>query len=452
MVNFVSISLLRPHPKNSEYYSPPIQKEYDFLKRSIAAQGIRDPLKVLPDYTVIAGHLRLEIAKELGLEKVPVEVWDISPEEAEYLLVADNDERRTCNDPIKKAKRAEFLKRYWNVREGSANPKGTAVLRQDQNGLDGDKKTLIDVAKAIGESETNIKRLLKLNDLIPPLQELVSAGKLGQTAAYSLAFLPPEEQERLLAVLGKSGVCGLSVSEAQELRRELASLRREKESLLERLSDLQDSQKEAEELRAKLTELEARPIEKVVEKVVYKTDPALEAELEAARKQSAELLKRNEFLETRFADIAKEKEQKEAKLRQVETEKEMLERQCEHFKKELLKEKKKPKPDLDKITALNLMSQIVKSSIDLSAALKTLVNKCPDQVLAFARVRGGASLEDLGDVVEGAFSFKALEISLNNVIQKCMDFFGLLEQKPKLKVLRGGDSPDEGQKSAKKGD
>ncbi len=66
-------------------------------------EGIRDPLKVTPDYTVIAGHVRLKIARELGLTHVPVEIWDVGPEEADYLLVADNEERRRSRDPVKRA-------------------------------------------------------------------------------------------------------------------------------------------------------------------------------------------------------------------------------------------------------------------------------------------------------------------------------------------------------------
>ncbi len=124
MPNEVPVSLLKPHPKNAEYFSSPTEEEREALKRSVAFEGIRDPLKVTPDYTVIAGHLRLEIARELGLEKVPVVIVDGDPEYLEYLLIADNEERRSCQDPIKKAKRAEFLKRYWGcTRVGTRNQK-----------------------------------------------------------------------------------------------------------------------------------------------------------------------------------------------------------------------------------------------------------------------------------------------------------------------------------------
>lgn len=339
-MNEISVSLLKIHPKNGEYFSLPAPEEKEALKRSIAAEGIRDPLKVTPDYTVIAGHVRLEIAKELGLEKVPVVIVDGDPEYLEYLLIADNEERRICSDPIKKAKRAEFLKRYWGVRQG----------KKPQNAVESSGKTIGDVAKAIGESVDSTQRLLKLNDLIPELQQLVSESKLSQTAAYSLAFLPPNEQKELLASLGESGVCGLSVREAQELRKELDAFRKEKESLQNRLveleeekeslsrqlADLQDSlssveeevaeklgrqyeeklqealsglqkrlreaKEESEYLRAKLRELKQNPVEKVVEKVVYQTDPSLEAELKSLKEQLASLKKERSELKSKLEE------------------------------------------------------------------------------------------------------------------------------------------------------
>lgn len=325
MPNEVPISRLRPHPKNAEYFSPPSEEEYEALKHSIASEGVRDPLKVTPDYTVVAGHLRLEIARELGLEKVPIQIVDGDPEYLEYLLIADNEERRVCQDPIKKAKRAEFLKRYWGVRQGGDR------RSKVQNAL------LNNVAEAIGESIDSTKRLLKLNNLISELQQLVSQGKLSQTAAYSLAFLLPEEQKQLLETLGESGVCGLSVKEAQGLRQELDSSRKEKDALAGRLMELEEKKKdlsrqlaevqdsltsieeevaeklgrqyeeklqealsglqrrlresreETEGLKAKLKELKGRPVEKVVEKVVYKTDPDQEKKLKERELQIAML-------------------------------------------------------------------------------------------------------------------------------------------------------------------
>ncbi len=60
-------------------------------------------------------------------------------------------------------------------------------------GHGGDRATrnnfaLKDVSEAIGESERMTQRLIKLNDLIPQLQSLVSSGKLGTLAAEQVEF------------------------------------------------------------------------------------------------------------------------------------------------------------------------------------------------------------------------------------------------------------------------
>lgn len=441
--NEVPISLLKSHPKNAEYFSPPSSEEREVLKHSIAVEGIRDPLKVTPDYTVVAGHLRLEVAKELGMEKVPVVIVDGDPEYLEYLLIADNEERRYCRDPIKKAKRAEFLKRYWRLREGSANPKGTVVSREVQNAPD-ERKTLADVAEALGESVDSVKRLLKLNDLIPELQALVSQGRLFRTAAYSLAFLPPGEQRHLLDVLGESGVCGLSVKEAQDLRRQLESVRAEAEALREQVDNLRERSEETERLRARLKELERRPVEKVVEKVVYRADPAVEAELEAARKQAADLLRDKEWLQSRLQALAEEKEQKEARVRALEEQADQLQRMLDQASKELEKEKSRPKPpQLSKEhTAFRaLMERATDGAVTLAAALAEIEAKHADRLRAAARVRGtpGDELKELVEVVEDAFAFNAFKAALDAAGGRTVRVLQLLEpKKPALHLIRGG--------------
>jgi len=203
------------------------------------------------------------------------------------------------------------LKEYWRIREGRPS-------KLDKNYP---VKTLNDVAEAIGEERSNLKKLLKLNDLIAPLQNLVSTGSLTQTAAYSLAFLPQDEQQELLYVLGDSGICGLSGKDAQGLRSELDSTQKEKETLALRLTELQEERTiladqlsdlqstfsvseeekvqklnhrheevhqealsglqqqldakttETETLRAKLQSLLDSPVQKTIEKIVYKPDP-----------------------------------------------------------------------------------------------------------------------------------------------------------------------------------
>ncbi len=422
---------MKPHSKNQDYYSDLPSDKYAEVRRSIETHGIRDPLKILPDYTVIAGHQRLKIARELGLEKVPVEVLDISAEEAEYLLIADNEERRQADDdPIRKAKRAKFLKDYWEVRRMSG--------RERLKVQNAPSKTLNDVAEAIGEGVDTTKRLLKLNDLIKPFQDLVSAGKLGQTATYSLAFLPVGEQEKLLDALGESGICGLSVKQAQELRAELDSARKEQDKLQSKIVELEEEKlslskqlvdlksalasteeevaeklgqqyeerlrnalsnlnrrlrekkTEIENLRAKLQEARA----KTVEKIVYQTDPSTKAELEAARAEAAELLREKEFLQARFQTAVREREKKEISLREAERESQELRKMVEHFKREVSRLKSKPRPKLDQSRANchALIEKVCTSAFALTDALKFLEEEYGAELVSVARVRGGKGI------------------------------------------------------------
>lgn len=203
----ILIEKLNPHPKNGYYFSDVEGEKYEEIKRSIHTYGIRDPIKVTTNYTIISGHQRYRIARDLGFDEVPVEILDKNEWEAEYLLIAENVERRgqAETDPIKKGRIAQFLKEYWEVQHGGSR-------RQN-----GNLKSINDIAETLGENKRTTERLLKLNDLIPPIQQLVSTGKLGTTAAEQLAYLTEEEQQTIVNTLGES-ISKITVQESKEIR------------------------------------------------------------------------------------------------------------------------------------------------------------------------------------------------------------------------------------------
>lgn len=258
-MNTVDIHRLKPHPKNADYFADITGDKYEEIKHSIEAHGIRDPLKVLPDFTIVAGHQRWRIAKELGIEQVPCTVVDVSSEEAEYLLIADNEERRGDDDnPMRKAKRAEFLKEYWGVKQGK---KGQNVPI----------KTTADIGQTIGEDERTTKRLLKLNALITPLQNLVSSGKLGTTAAEQLAYLTIEDQQTVFDAFGEH-IGQQSVAEMKQLRTDVETLRRDKKQHEQAYQRAKESvatqQKAIEDLQRQLDQAQnSAEVEKVQNKL-----------------------------------------------------------------------------------------------------------------------------------------------------------------------------------------
>ncbi len=79
---------LQPHPTNPRQHKP---RQIKLLAKSIQSFGFVVPLVVNQDNQLIAGHARLEAAKSLGLEQVPViRLEHLTPEQAKALMIADN--------------------------------------------------------------------------------------------------------------------------------------------------------------------------------------------------------------------------------------------------------------------------------------------------------------------------------------------------------------------------
>ena len=112
----------------------PENNMYDKIKEDIAKNGIKVPLIVNQNYELINGYTRLKIAKELGIKKVPVAVYETTDRADEYdLLVSTNLTQRQLSKAqalalIEKAveEKTKILKKNQNSEN---NPKETKVER-----------------------------------------------------------------------------------------------------------------------------------------------------------------------------------------------------------------------------------------------------------------------------------------------------------------------------------
>ncbi|QYK49186.1 MAG: ParB N-terminal domain-containing protein [Phycisphaeraceae bacterium] len=77
---------IKPYPNNPRVNDGAVEA----VARSIKEYGFRQPIVVDREGVVIVGHTRLKAAKHLGLEKVPVHVADLTPEQAKAYRLADN--------------------------------------------------------------------------------------------------------------------------------------------------------------------------------------------------------------------------------------------------------------------------------------------------------------------------------------------------------------------------
>ena len=86
----VPISEIAPYKRNPRR----IKNAVGPVAESIREFGFKQPIILDAGNVVVAGHVRLEAAKRLGMEHVPcVRVGDLSPEEVKALRLADNRTR-----------------------------------------------------------------------------------------------------------------------------------------------------------------------------------------------------------------------------------------------------------------------------------------------------------------------------------------------------------------------
>jgi len=85
MPEMIARQRIRPNDWNANAFDP---ENFPKLTASIRERGILEPLKVMPDperegdFLLVDGYHRWKAAGDLGLDELPCEVWDISPEEA----------------------------------------------------------------------------------------------------------------------------------------------------------------------------------------------------------------------------------------------------------------------------------------------------------------------------------------------------------------------------------
>jgi ParB-like chromosome segregation protein Spo0J len=99
-VEYVDPKKLSPNKLNTEFFADN-NVDMQKLKDDIFKNGITTPLLVKKDKkTILAGHTRLKVALELGLESVPVQFseFELSEEQERKFIVSDNLLRRQLND------------------------------------------------------------------------------------------------------------------------------------------------------------------------------------------------------------------------------------------------------------------------------------------------------------------------------------------------------------------
>ena len=208
------------------------------LMKSIADAGVLSPALARPKegggYELISGHRRLAACKALGMDTMPVIVRKLTDEEAVITMVDSNLQREHIL-PSEKAfaykMKMEALKSQGKRTDLTSTQLGPK-LRSNEI-----------VGAASGDSREQVRRYIRLTNLIPEILQMVDDGKIALTPAVELSYLQPSEQETLFSTMDCDEVTP-SLSQAQRLRRMSEEQRFTDSAVMQLMSEVKGNQVE----------------------------------------------------------------------------------------------------------------------------------------------------------------------------------------------------------------
>ncbi|QUN13120.1 ParB/RepB/Spo0J family partition protein [Clostridium sp. C1] len=226
-----------------------VREDEQMLKliESVTENGILLPTLVRPSkdgngYEMVSGHRRMKAAEMNGLDTVPAIVRDLTDEQATIIMVDSNIQRETIL-PTERGF-AYKMKLEAIKRQGKRVDLTCAQVGHKLKGI----KSVEILANEVGESKNQVKRYIRLTELIEPLRDMVDGlredkKKIAFNPAVELSYLSKENQEFVVKYIEE---LDLTPSHAQAIRmKELSKQNRLDENVIYSImTEIKANQKE----------------------------------------------------------------------------------------------------------------------------------------------------------------------------------------------------------------
>ena len=182
------------------------------MVESVKEHGVLMPALVRPKpeggYEMVAGHRRKMASELAGKENMPCLVRNLSDDEAVLIMVDSNLQREEVL-PSEKAfaykMKLEAMKRQGRRTDLTSVP------------VEPKFRSNAELAKNSEDSITQIKRYIRLTELVLPILDMVDEGKIAMRPAVELSYLSKEQQEQLYDAM-KMEDCTPSHAQAIKMR------------------------------------------------------------------------------------------------------------------------------------------------------------------------------------------------------------------------------------------
>lgn len=173
-----------------------MDEDMDLLVQSVKERGVIVPITLREKedgrYELVSGHRRKKACELAGFDSIRAEIRDLTRDEAIILMVESNLQRSVIL-PSEKAfsykMRLEAMNRQGQRTDLTSTPVVSKLRSNEELGIQ------------TGDSREQIRRYIRLTELIPPLLDMVDDGRIGMRPAVELSYLSKESQRELAEII-----------------------------------------------------------------------------------------------------------------------------------------------------------------------------------------------------------------------------------------------------------
>ena len=210
-VRDINIDLIDDFPNHP--FKVNADEEMQKMVDSVKEKGVVAPILVRPKedgrYELISGHRRKLASIIAGINTIPCIIRDLTDDDAIILMVDSNLQREKIL-PSEKAF-AYKMKLDALKHQGKRND-----LTSDQLGPKLQRSNEI-VSKEVGDSLTQVKRYIRLTNLIPEILDMVDKESIAFGVGVNLSYLKEDEQQVLLEDM-QCNICTPSIKQSLTLK------------------------------------------------------------------------------------------------------------------------------------------------------------------------------------------------------------------------------------------
>ena len=227
------------------------------LVDSIKTNGLLSPILVRKTddahYELISGHRRKRAFELARIEKIPCRVCEMSRDEAVIAMVDSNLQR----DEILPSEKAFAYK----MRLEAMNCRPGRPMKSNSTPVVSEKRTNEKLGEIVGESREQIRRYIRLTELLPELLQMVDERRIALRPAVELSYLSKDEQRDLLETI-ESEDCTPSLSQSQQMRKLSEQGLLNMDAIFNLMTEPKGNQKEV--IRIPITRLPLERVEKMM--------------------------------------------------------------------------------------------------------------------------------------------------------------------------------------------